>query len=141
MLERPDERVCLESRRHGIVLARPLLQAFALAAVGGFLVSRSPPLAAVGAVLTGLGALVALPAVWGWERTHVVVTTEKLFVLRGTLRRRTAAVRLDRVGGVEIEQTLLGRVLGYGTLIAGPLRIDHVPAPRRVYQLVEHLLV
>jgi uncharacterized membrane protein YdbT with pleckstrin-like domain len=141
MLDRPEERVCLDSRRHGIVLVRPLLQAFALAAVGGFLVSRASPLAVAGAVLTGVGALVALRAVWGWERTHVVVTTEKLFVVRGTLRRRAAAVRLDRVGGVEIEQTLLGRTLGYGTLLAGPLRVDHVPAPRRVYQLVEHLLV
>ena len=109
--------------------------------ITGFLVSRASPLAVAGAVLTGVGALVALRAVWGWERTHVVVTTEKLFVVRGTLRRRAAAVRLDRVGGVEIEQTLLGRILGYGTLIAGPLHVDHVPAPRRVYQLVEHLLV
>ncbi|MGB2952504.1 MAG: PH domain-containing protein [Gaiellaceae bacterium] len=141
MLTSPEERVCLDSRRHGIVLVRPLLQATVLAAAGGFLASRSSLLAGIGAVLTIAGALVGVRAVWRWERTHVVVTTDKLFVVRGTVRRRTAAVRLERVGGVEIEQGLLGRLFGYGTLLAGPLRVDHVPAPRRVYQLVEHLLV
>ena len=42
-----------------------------------------------------LGALGAGLSVWRWERTRVVVTTEKLFVVHGTLRRRVAAVRVD----------------------------------------------
>jgi hypothetical protein len=37
---------------------------------------------------------------------------------------------------VEIEQGLLGRLLGYGTVVAGDLEITHVPEPRR---LVERL--
>ena len=60
-------------------------------------------------------------AVWRWHRTTIVVTTEKLFVVHGTVRRRAAAVRLTRVGAIELEQTLLGRLLGYGTLCAGEL--------------------
>jgi uncharacterized membrane protein YdbT with pleckstrin-like domain len=83
-----------------------------------------------------LGALIAVRAVWRWERTHVVLTTEKLFVVHGTVRRRAAAVRLERVGAVEIEQNLAGRLLGYGTVVAGDLEITHVPEPRR---LVERL--
>jgi hypothetical protein len=46
-------------------------------------------------------------------------------------------VRLERVGAVEVEQSLAGRVLGYGTLIAGPLEITYVPQPRSGYGLVE----
>ena len=76
---------------------------------------------------------------WRWERTTVVVTSEKLFVAHGILRRRAAAVRLTRVGAIEVEQTLPGRLLGYGTIVAGELEIDYVPAPRRVYGLVEQL--
>ena len=139
MLDDRRERVCLESRRHGIVLARPFLQAFALAGIGGLLVALPSPLPVVGAVVVAAGAAVALRSVWRWERTRVVVTTEKLFVVRGTVRRRAAAVRLERVGAVEIEQSVLGRLLGFGTLIAGPLEVDHVPAPRRVHELVEQL--
>jgi uncharacterized membrane protein YdbT with pleckstrin-like domain len=86
-----------------------------------------------------LAALVCLRAVWVWERTHVVVTTDKLLVLDGTLRRRSAAVRLRAIENLELEQSLTGRVLGYGTLVAGPLEIEHLPQPRSVYRLVERL--
>jgi hypothetical protein len=68
-----------------------------------------------------------------------VITTEKLFVVDGTLRRRASAVRLRSVENLELEQSLPGRILGYGTLVAGPLEIDHVPQPRSVYRLVEQL--
>src|SRR6266536_1457924 len=84
-------------------------------------------------------ATIALRAVWMWERTRVVLTTEKLFVVHGTFRRRAAAVRLSRLGAVEIEQSLVGRMMGYGTIVAGELEIDYVPQPRRVYGLVERL--
>jgi uncharacterized membrane protein YdbT with pleckstrin-like domain len=136
MLRSSSEQVCLEDRRHAIVLAGPLLRAVALTAGGisGFVLGW--PLSVVGVVLLTLGALVAFRAVWRWERTHVVLTTEKLFVVHGTVRRRAAAVRLERVGAVEIEQGLLGRLLGYGTVVAGDLEITHVPEPRR---LVERL--
>ena len=44
-----------------------------------------------------------------------------------------------RLGAVEIEQSLAGRFMGYGTIVAGDLEIDYVPKPRRVYGLVERL--
>ncbi len=134
---RRAEHVCLDTRRHGVVLVPALARALALALAGGLLVTQRSPLPVVGAVLTAVGAASALRAVWKWERTRVVVTTHELVLLQGTLRRRTAAVRLDRVGPVEVEQTLLGRLLGYGTVIAGTLEIDRVPKPRQVYGVVE----
>lgn len=114
-----------------------LARAFLLAGAGGFLFSLPWPALIGGAALVMLAALLALRAVWRWERTHVVMTDERLALVRGTLRRRTAAVQLERVGAVEVDQSLLGRMLGYGTLIAGPLEITHVPQPRSVYGLVE----
>jgi Bacterial PH domain len=85
------------------------------------------------------GAAVCLRAVWLWERARLVVTTEKVCVLDGTLRRRSSAVRLRTVEKLELEQSFPGRLLGYGTLVAGPLEIQHVPRPRSVYRLVERL--
>jgi hypothetical protein len=67
------------------------------------------------------------------------VTTEKLCVVDGTLRRRSSSVRLQKVEKLELEQTFPGRLLGYGTLVAGPLEIEHVSEPRSVYRLVERL--
>jgi uncharacterized membrane protein YdbT with pleckstrin-like domain len=133
------ERVCLDERRHAVVLAGPFVRALGLATIGIGLMAIGWPASIVGVLLQGLGAFVALRAVWDWERTHVVLTTEKLFVVHGTLRRRAAAVRLARLGAVEIEQSLAGRLLGYGTIVAGELEIEYVPQPRRVYGLVERL--
>ena len=70
-------------------------------------------------------------AVWKWDRTHVVLTTEKLFIVHGVLRRQAAAVHLARVGSVEVDQSLLGRLLGYGTIVAGELEIPGVIRPAR----------
>lgn len=139
MLVQPDEQVCLDARRHGVVLARPLAQAGVLAGLGAVLLALPWPLPLPGAALVVLGAAACLRAVWLWERTRLVVTTEKLCLLDGTLRRRSSAVRLRAVEKLELEQSFAGRLLGYGTLVAGPLEIQHVPEPRNVYRLVERL--
>jgi membrane protein YdbS with pleckstrin-like domain len=139
MLTRPDERVCLEERRHVVVLAGTFVRALPLAAAGVALLVLGWPWSAGAPVALALAALLVLRAVWRWDRTRLVVTTEKLYVVHGTLRRRAAAVRLSAVGAVEVEQGLLGRLLGYGTLVAGELEISHVPRPRQVYGVVERL--
>ena len=132
----PGETVRFEARPHTAALFRPLSRSMLLALAGGVLVGVSPPaLAVVGAILLAVGALLALRAVMRWDRTSLVVTTEKLLVIHGVARRRAAAVRFARVGPVEVEQGLVGRLLGYGTVIAGDLEIPYVPDPRRVGRL------
>ena len=118
MWSSPHERVVLEQRRHGIVLVRPFTRALALSGLGATLSWLAGPLTIPGALLLAAGAAVAVRAAWAWERTRFVVTTEKLYVSYGYFRRRAAAVRLTRAGAIEIEQSLLGRLLGYGTVIA-----------------------
>jgi uncharacterized membrane protein YdbT with pleckstrin-like domain len=139
VLPGPDEPIRLDARRHGVVLARPLARAALLAALaaGAFLLGW--PVTVAGALLLAAAALVALRAVWRWDRTRVLVTDERLVVVHGVVRRRSAAVRLHGVGAIELEQTLPGRLLGYGTLAVGPLEVDYVPHARRVARLVQQL--
>jgi hypothetical protein len=139
MWSRSDERVRWESRRHAVVLVRPLARALALGVVGFICFAIGWPLMLVGPPLIALGALGSGLSVWRWERTRVVVTTERLYVVHGTLRRRVAAVHADSIGAIEVEQSLTGRLLGYGTLAAGELEIPFVPHPRRVGTLVARL--
>ena len=132
----PGEKVRFQARPHTAALVRPLSRSVVLALVGGMLVGLSPPaLGVLGALMLGAGALLALDAVWRWDRTSLVVTTDKLLVIYGIAQRHAAAVRFARVGPVEVKQSLLGRLLGYGTLIAGDLEIPYVPDPRRVCRL------
>ena len=135
----PGEEIVYEERPHSAALAGPLLRALVLTVLGAALVlggsSLTWGLSAAGALLLGVAAFVTLLEVWRWDRTHVVVTTEKLFVVSGLAQRRAAAVRLARAGVVEMEQDTLGRMLGYGTISAGNLEIPYVADPDRVCAL------
>lgn len=126
-------------RRHGIVLVRPFARALLLAGCGVVGLVLGWPGSLAGAVLVAIAAGYAVAAVLRWDRTHVVLTDEKLFVVYGVLRRRAAAVRLAKVSTIEVDQSLLGRLLGYGTVVAGDLEIDCVPRAREVSALVERL--
>ena len=125
----------VESHRHGIALARPLLRALLLALAGAAcFFAPWTAVGVVGAVLLAVAALSAVVAVARWDRTHLCVTGNALVVEHGFLSRRTASVSLN--GTVfEVERTLLGRILGYGTVVAGELEIDCVP--RRLTRLLQ----
>ena len=140
MPERPEERVYVDARRHGVVLMRPLSRALVLALLGAVAFLGGWPVSIAGAGLLCIAALGAVAAVWRWDRTRVVLTGEKLFVVHGTLRRRAAAVRLERVQTIEIEQSLIGRLFGYGTLVAGDLEISGVADPREMQGLLNRAL-
>src|SRR4051812_5091609 len=118
MASAADEQIVLESRRHGIVLVAPLLRALALALAGGACLLLPWPASVAAPVVIALAALLSLRSVWRWETTRVVLTPERLLVATGIVRRSQAAVRISRVQTLEVEQSLLGRVLGYGTLLA-----------------------
>ena len=133
------EQVFVDQRRHGIVLVRPLARALVLAACGVVGLVLGWPGSVAGGTLVVVAAAYAFAAVLRWDRTHVVLTDEKLFVVHGVLRRRAAAVRLAKVSTIEVDQSLLGRLLGYGTVVAGDLEIDCVPRAREVSALVERL--
>jgi uncharacterized membrane protein YdbT with pleckstrin-like domain len=139
MLPHPDERVYVDSRRHGVVLVKPLSRALALAVLGVTAFALGWPLSLAGAGLLIVAALFATLAVWRWDRTHVVLTTDRLLIVHGVVRRQSAAVQLARIGAVEVDQSLLGRLLGYGTIVAGELEIPGVPRPRELLGLVQFL--
>jgi uncharacterized membrane protein YdbT with pleckstrin-like domain len=135
----PSERVCFDVRRHGVVLLRPFLWALTLLVVGLFLMAMPWPVPVVAPVVMGIGAVSAIAAVWRWDRTRFVVTTEKVFLVQGVTRKRASAVRLRGLRSISLEQSVPGRMLGYGTLHAGPLEVEHVPRARQARDLVERL--
>jgi Bacterial PH domain len=135
----PGEEVRLDARPHGAALIRPLLRPLALGGAGAVLavVGQSHWFAGVaGAVLLGLAALLAFRAVLRWDRTRLLLTTRKLAVGYGIARRRSASVALAHAPALEFEQGILGRLFGYGTLVAGDFEVPYVPDARRIRRLV-----
>jgi uncharacterized membrane protein YdbT with pleckstrin-like domain len=135
-----DEEVYLDARLHGAVLARPIARSSILLLLGiGALLVPFAPAAVLGAFLIAVGAIFTVRAVWQWERTRLVVTTEKIYLLNGTLHRQAKAVRLQKVDAVEVDQSLVGQLFGYGTVVVGPLKVGHIAHPSDVCRLVERL--
>ena len=135
----PGEEVRLDARPHGAALVRPLLRPLALGGAGAVLavVGQSYWIAGVaGAVLLGLAALLALRAVLRWDRTRLLLTRERLTVVYGVARRRSASVTLAHAPALEFDQGILGRLFGYGTLVAGDFEVPYVPDARRIRRLV-----
>jgi uncharacterized membrane protein YdbT with pleckstrin-like domain len=138
-MQASSEQVYFDVRRHGVVLMRPFLWSLTLLVIGLFLMALPWPVPVAAPLVMGIGAVSAIAAVWRWDRTRFVVTTEKVFLVEGVTRKRAAAVRLQGLRSISLEQSLLGRTLGYGTLHAGPLEVEHVPQARQARDLVEHL--
>jgi uncharacterized membrane protein YdbT with pleckstrin-like domain len=114
---------------------RPLFRSLLLAAAGAacFFAPWSE-FSIGGAILLALAALSAVIGVTRWDRTHLAVTKNAFVVEYGLMRRKKASISLNATV-FEVERTLLGRILGYGTVIAGELEVDCVP--RRLTRLLE----
>jgi uncharacterized membrane protein YdbT with pleckstrin-like domain len=117
----------IETHRHGIVLMRPLFRSLLLAAAGVACFFAPWQRAAIGgAALLALAALLIVVAVARWDRTHLELNGKTLVLEYGFLRRGTASVSLNATV-FEIDRSLLGRLFGYATVVAGDLEIDGVP--------------
>jgi uncharacterized membrane protein YdbT with pleckstrin-like domain len=66
------------------------------------------------ALLIGLGLLVNAAVKW-WAQ-HYFVTNQKVMKVEGIMRKSTSGSALEKVNDITMEQSLLGRWLGYGTV-------------------------
>ena len=87
--------------------------------------------------LLALG-LVLLPVfgvgliVWGIayiriQSTEIAVTTKRLIVKRGFIRRSTIEINIHKVESIQIDQEMIGRLLNYGTLVISGTGTSHAP--------------
>jgi len=62
-----------------------------------------------------------------WANLEYVLDNGSLIIRRGVLHKREKTYALDNVETVEIEQDVLGRILGYGSIhVYSPLFQEHV---------------
>ena len=87
-------------------------------------------LLALGLVLLpvfGLGLLV-----WGYayirlKSTEVAVTTKRLIVKHGFIRRSTIELNINKVESIQVDQAMIGRLLNFGTLVIAGTGSSHAP--------------
>ncbi len=142
----PDERSVITVRMHPAALGGPLVLACGGLVAARKLASRSPRSDIVWAAYL-LVPLYFLGRLAAWPGSYLAVTDRRMMLIGGLLRRTAAATPLDQVTGLTLQRTVLGRLLGYGTLIViSPSRrqafrkVRYLPYPQQLYLEISGLL-
>lgn len=135
----PTERVTFASSPHPIVFVRPIVEFVVLAVVlmtalgwethpvvhgrhvTVALLTGNVRLAVEGAALLAALRVVglALARTWRYFGYRVVTTNRRAFVIEGVLGRRVRPLGNTGMAGATMSQGLLGRMLGFGTVVVG----------------------
>lgn len=123
----PGERIVYRGYLHKLAYLGPILLAIVLIAAGYFSINTSTALA------IALFVLALAPLVWAWinyTSSEFAVTNKRVIIKVGFIQRRTLETMLGKVEGIGVDQTLLGRLLGYGTLTVTGTGGTKEPFPR-----------
>jgi uncharacterized membrane protein YdbT with pleckstrin-like domain len=67
--------------------------------------------------LLGIGLLFWLAAFIRYKSTELVITNKKIIAKFGFIRRDTIEMLLTKVESIQVRQSLLGRIMNYGSII------------------------
>lgn len=122
----PGEQVVYETGLHWLVYGRAILLtllavaiAIGAAALRGNTTSAAPVMIALGlaALLAFLAALAFLTAAIRRVSTELAVTDQRVLFKHGIFSRHTVEMNRAKVESVDVDQSLLGRIFGYGTVV------------------------
>jgi uncharacterized membrane protein YdbT with pleckstrin-like domain len=131
---RPDEKLLATGNIHWIIYW-PAIALMALAVISLSVLGLA---SIVGRIIFVLFALAAFFfAVKEWLQqwiTEIAVTDRRVIVKTGLIRRHTAEMNMDKVESVTVYQSVLGRLLGYGSVHVrgtgeGLGHLDYISSP------------
>jgi uncharacterized membrane protein YdbT with pleckstrin-like domain len=121
------ETILYRTRLHWVVMTGPIIAAVILAIpglvflIGSITTLREKDVSSIG--MGGIGILFVLGAAaivgWGiWHRssTEMAVTNKRVLVKAGRVSRNTSEMMLGKIESVAVNQSVLGRMLGFGTI-------------------------
>ncbi len=84
--------------------------------------------------VAGLGLLVFLYVWIDYRTSEMAITTKRVVSKTGLISRKVTEINVRRVESVQVDQDILGRLLGYGTIVisgAGSpqAKIQHIDNP------------
>src|SRR5215510_15041304 len=117
-----NEHILFVTRQHWLVLFGEILSEMVLAAVLGGLVTLiwmfwlSDPRVPLGYLLLLLPAVSLLRDLLIWKNRQYVVTNWRVIQIAGVFSKEVSDSSLEKVNDVKLEQSFLGRLLGYGSI-------------------------
>ena len=82
----------------------------------GLLVSLGADARLVGGVVALVGLLLLVPPLVAYRTTEFGVTNKRVIIKTGFIRRHTLELLLRQVEAISVDQSLTGRLLGFGSL-------------------------
>jgi uncharacterized membrane protein YdbT with pleckstrin-like domain len=124
----PGETVVYATRLHWIVMLRSMIQACIciVLAIGilyyAFMTSATPDgqlhlMEGGAAVLTVLAVILLIAGATRRNATEMAVTNHRVIIKVGLVGRRTVELLLSKIESIEVQETAIGRALGYGTIV------------------------
>jgi len=107
----PDEHVVCRAELHWIIFARAIL-----VLVVGLVLVFVPRIGQAGLVVLLLGVVMLAPPFVAYRTTELGVTNKRVIVKTGLVRRRTLELLLRQVEAILVDQSLLGRLFGFGSI-------------------------
>ena len=105
----PDEQIVYQGTLHWKIFVPSWL----VILIGIVLLIFQP---IVGGFVIFVGLLIGLRAFIKYQTSEFAVTTKRVIIKVGLIHRRTLELLLRQVEAISVDQTLLGRILNYGTV-------------------------
>ena len=135
----PVETVRIVGRLHWLIFRRAILLLIAAAVLAGSATWLSDAVwqhnVLIAAAVVAVVAVVAFIVEWiRRQATEFVVTNMRVIYKRGLISRHTVEMNISKVETVDVEQSALGRMLDYGTVLVrgtgeGLEPLCHVASP------------
>ena len=75
----------------------------------------------------GLGLVFLAVAYVRYKSTELAVTTKRVIVKHGFIRRQTVEINLNKIESIQVDQGVLGRVFNFGSLVVAGTGTSHAP--------------
>jgi uncharacterized membrane protein YdbT with pleckstrin-like domain len=109
-----EERPVYRTGLHWITISVPLM-----VLLGAFLIgflSQNSELSGLAFLWSGFGGLWVASSLLSWITSEFVLSEERILLKSGFLGRKALDIGIAKVQGITVEQGMLGRWLGFGTL-------------------------
>ncbi len=110
------ERIVYRARLHWTIFTTSIVVVLLGAALATVLSIYEPGYWWLGAGLAGVGLLLAIPPAINYTSSEFAVTNKRVLSKTGFIQRESDETLLSKVEGVSVDQGVLGRMLGFGTV-------------------------
>ena len=115
-----SEKVVFGTRRHWLVVWRPVLVMFLLSLLIGIVVALLLPftggMSSVGLILLVIPVGRIIMVMLEWANEVYIVTNRRIIQLEGVFNKHVVDSSLEKVNDVVMDQTFWGRIWGYGNI-------------------------